>query len=89
MSLSPAQVNGRVAIEPTDRSWTTVAVVAFAAVAVTVGGIALGSSLDDGRQGQRLGETTPRTTAAAPAAVSSLDMTDLGGSIHHRGGNQP
>ena len=88
MSLSPAQINRRAAIEPTDRRWTTVAVVAFAAVAVTVGGIALGSSLDDGNQVRRLGDTTPRTTAG-PAAVASLDMTDLGGSIHHRGGNQP
>jgi hypothetical protein len=88
MSLSPAQINRRAAIEPTDWSWTTAVLVVLAAVALTVGGIALGSSLDDGRQVRRLGETTPRTTVA-PAAVSSLDMTDLGGSIHHRGGNQP
>ena len=80
MAISPARVD-------TDRAWTVAMI--LAAATVTVASVVLGAQrIDDEGQPRRAVVTTPRTTAE-PAAVSTPALSDLGGSIHHRSGNQP
>lgn len=82
MAISPARVD-------TDRAWVTPVAMVLAATTVAVASVVLvAQRIDDERQPRRAVVTTPRTTVA-PATVSIPALSDLGGSIHHRSGNQP
>ena len=81
MAYAPA--GAQTLARPSERNWVTAIVAVTAAATLGVVGFAVGRSIDDERH---VGGATTARTAPAPA---SLDRTDLGGSIHHRGGNQP
>ena len=85
MSLSPASVQSGSSMPAANGRWAYAVVVVLIAVALAVFGIVIGRSLDDGRKVGRVGVTTARTVAP----VAALDLSDLGGSYRHRGGNQP
>ena len=82
MTYSPAAVQ----TPPTanHETWTTAAEALLLFLAVALLGLLVGRTLDD-RQPAR-GATTVRTSLGF---VQPSGATDLGGTIHHRGGNQP
>lgn len=84
MSYSPASVQSQT--PPIQLSWTTASVVMLLAAALAVAAFFVGQSLDDSSQGS--GVTTGRTSSES-GLLTSLQGSDLGGSFHHRGGNQP
>ena len=87
MVLSPARTHSRSPAEPTDRTFVNTVLAVLTATAITVGAVVLvAQRLDDETQPRRVTVTTPRTTG--PSAPATVVTGDLGGSIHHRSGNQ-
>ena len=87
MSMSPVAGAEYASADATDRRWQMAVVVVFIVAALTVLGVAIGLSLDDGPQVRRSGVTTQRTVVGP--SVEATYLGDLGGAYHHRGGNQP
>ena len=88
MSLSPARIDGPVAVAPSHAHWITdelmnaVLIVLAAAVLVALG-LTIGTRLDSRTHIRDTNFTTTRTTTAPN--VGALG----GGTVLHRGGNQP
>lgn len=71
---------------PTHVTWMTVTLMVLLAAVVCVLVYLVADRLDDRSPG---GGTTLARTSSLPGPAVSLAGTDLGGSIYHRGGNQP
>ena len=85
MSISPTSTHPSSPGRFADRHWQLAALAALFLVALIVAGIAVRLDDDSITPVQRI--TTPRSQSTVPA--ESLAGSDLGGLIHHRGGNQP
>ena len=70
---------------PTPVAWMTATLMVLLAAVVFVLVYLVADRLDDRSSGG--GTTTARTSLPGPAVA--LAGSDLGGAIHHRGGNQP
>jgi heme/copper-type cytochrome/quinol oxidase subunit 3 len=82
MSYSPPAI--QTPDTPTRDSWTTAGLAVLLIAAVAMFGLLVGRYLDDRHTAG--GQTTARTSAGT---VQPLAAIDLGGSVHHRSGNQP
>ena len=85
MSVAPAGVQPSSSMQVAGPHWGLGAVVALL-VAITLIVVGLAIRLDDGSSRSDV-TTTPTSQVNSPSA--GLSGSDLGGSIHRRGGNQP
>jgi len=84
MSYSPAAV--QTPTTPAQETWATAGLAVLLVAAVAILALIVGRTLDDRRPARS--STTARTSlqVVQPASVA---LSDAGGTIHHRGGNQP
>jgi len=84
MSYSPAAV--QTPTTPTQNSWETAGLAVLLVVAVALLALIVGRTLDDRRT---VGGATTARTSLQVVQPRPLAVSDAGGAIHHRGGNQP